>query len=585
MFKSPNKQENEIVNIQKIHNIDNNLLIKLKQHFSDEEQQLYITNLYMYMNYHATNDYLINLEDVYKMIGFANKGNAMKTIKSNFVENEDYKIALFHMEKRKNEGGFNKETVMLNTDTFKNLCMIVKTDKGKEIRKYYVKLENIYNEIIKEQIEESQSALEEQKLLLINKDKELEENKEQFENLKKLKTKRWFNQESGDTVYAIKVDNIIKIGKTRNIKKRESYYTDNQIGDIFYIKRCYNCDLIEKVIHHILDKHREENNKEWFNISDELAIYTIDIVCDFLDKFIGCSENLPLSNIKEYINTSYECINEEDLDTFQEDKHENKDNKLNLNNSSMLNKVVKIECNDDKIKKFISEFCELGDENSVLSYELFGAYRIWAKGCTNTDRTQFSKFMKKNYESKRKYYKEFNSSLLTYFGIKPKDLKIVREDVNILPKYEEFVLTECKYNYNYRIAYSTFIDEYKIWYSKKYPEYTISKQEQFNMDTYINRHFLKEKINMPGYRNVIGIWGVQLNSDNNIKVGMIPDKRKSVVKIDYNTKKVVEEYESLDIASRILKLHTTTIRKIIRNKKVYENYILEYKQNVIIKYF
>ena len=41
------------------------------------------------MNYHATNDYPINLNDVFKMIGFANKGNAMKTIKSNFVENED----------------------------------------------------------------------------------------------------------------------------------------------------------------------------------------------------------------------------------------------------------------------------------------------------------------------------------------------------------------------------------------------------------------------------------------------------------------------------------------------------------------
>jgi hypothetical protein len=137
MFKSPNKQENEIVNIQKIHNIDNNLLIKLKQHFSDEEQQLYITNLYMYMNYHATNDYLINLEDVYKMIGFANKGNAMKTIKSNFVESEDYKTLLFRTEKQKDtdetRGGHNKEIIMLNTDTFKNLCMIAKTDQGKKI--------------------------------------------------------------------------------------------------------------------------------------------------------------------------------------------------------------------------------------------------------------------------------------------------------------------------------------------------------------------------------------------------------------------------------------------------------------------
>jgi hypothetical protein len=31
--------------------------------------------------------------------------------------------------------------------------MIAKTDKGKAIRKYYVKLENIHNKIIKEEIE------------------------------------------------------------------------------------------------------------------------------------------------------------------------------------------------------------------------------------------------------------------------------------------------------------------------------------------------------------------------------------------------------------------------------------------------
>ena len=33
---------------------------------------------------------------------------------------------------------------MLNIDTFKNLCMISKTEKGKEIRKYYlIKFETI----------------------------------------------------------------------------------------------------------------------------------------------------------------------------------------------------------------------------------------------------------------------------------------------------------------------------------------------------------------------------------------------------------------------------------------------------------
>lgn len=71
----------------------------LNLEFTEEEQKLYIANLYMYLNYDSTTDYPINLENVYKMIGFANKGNAMKTIKSNFTKDEDYKTSLIPKEK------------------------------------------------------------------------------------------------------------------------------------------------------------------------------------------------------------------------------------------------------------------------------------------------------------------------------------------------------------------------------------------------------------------------------------------------------------------------------------------------------
>ena len=79
----------------------NKLIDKLEKNFSEEEQKLYVCNLFLYLNYHPMNDYIVNLENVWKFIGFSNKGNAMKTIKNNFVENEDYKIIIFHTEKNK----------------------------------------------------------------------------------------------------------------------------------------------------------------------------------------------------------------------------------------------------------------------------------------------------------------------------------------------------------------------------------------------------------------------------------------------------------------------------------------------------
>ena len=549
----------------------NRLINKLQQHFTDEEQQLYVCNLFLYLNYNPVTDFIINLDNVWKFIGFSNKANAKRLLKHNFIEDRDYKILLIRTDERVH-GGQNQETIMLNINTFKKLCLKANTENADKIHDYYIKLEIIYNELMKEEIEEKKRQIEQQKSIQEETKKQLEDKEKQLESLKKLKTRKWYNQEPGDTVYAIKVNNIIKIGKTKDIRHREGYYTQNQIDDMFYIKKCYNCDLTEKVIHHILDKYREENNKEWFNISNELAIYTMNIVCNFLDNFIECSEKLPISNLKEYINSSYDIINPN-----KEDKEDNEENE-----NSMLNKIVKIECNEDKMKKFIEEFCELGDNYSVLSYELYGAYRIWSKGMTNVDRSRFAQFMRKNYKSKRKYYKEYNeSSLLTYHGIKPKDLILVQEDKSILPKYEEFILSECKYNYNYRIGYTNFIDTYLEWCSKKYPGYTMSKQEQFNMNSYINRHFLKDKINMPGYRNVNGIWGFQLKSENTIQLGINPTKRREIIKIEYKTRKITEEFKSVIIASNKLKLNASTIRNYIRDKRVINNeFILEYKTNI-----
>ena len=66
----------------------------LNQEFTDDEQRWYIANLYVYMHYHPTNDFPINLENVYKMIGFAHKKNAKRTLENNFTKDEDYKIIM-----------------------------------------------------------------------------------------------------------------------------------------------------------------------------------------------------------------------------------------------------------------------------------------------------------------------------------------------------------------------------------------------------------------------------------------------------------------------------------------------------------
>lgn len=194
----------------------------LNNAFTEHEQQWFVANLYLYINYHPTNDYLINFENIYKMLGFANKGNAKRTLENNFIINEDYKITFLPRE----NGRISTEYIMINTNTFKNLCMLAKTDKGKEIRRYYIKLENMNNQLIQEELQENKDNQiklinkfeSETKQMMIDKDMEHKENIRK--NRHNILIEKFSNKKC---VYIAELDdnvNLIKIGSTHNIAER-----------------------------------------------------------------------------------------------------------------------------------------------------------------------------------------------------------------------------------------------------------------------------------------------------------------------------------------------------------------------------
>ncbi len=62
------------------------LIQKIEDNFNNDEQKLYISHLFLYLNYHPINDFVINLENVWKFIGFSNKANAKRLLKHHFIE-------------------------------------------------------------------------------------------------------------------------------------------------------------------------------------------------------------------------------------------------------------------------------------------------------------------------------------------------------------------------------------------------------------------------------------------------------------------------------------------------------------------
>lgn len=51
---------------------------------------------------------------------------------------------------------------MMNIETFKSLCMLAGTSKSKQIRQYYLKLEELLQGTLREQLQEQERLLQEE---------------------------------------------------------------------------------------------------------------------------------------------------------------------------------------------------------------------------------------------------------------------------------------------------------------------------------------------------------------------------------------------------------------------------------------
>ena len=158
-------ENNPITVLSKDYNVK--LLSKIKDNFNEFEQQLFLSSFYCYLKYHPVNDFVINLDDVWKWLGFSQKINSKKVLTKHFLPNIDYKILLCNLEEQKNgSGGHNKETILLNIKTFKLFCIKAGTKKANEIHEYFIKLEQLIQDTVQEETNELKIQLQQKDKLL-----------------------------------------------------------------------------------------------------------------------------------------------------------------------------------------------------------------------------------------------------------------------------------------------------------------------------------------------------------------------------------------------------------------------------------
>lgn len=398
-------------------NYNSKIIEKVKKTFSNYEQQMFIASFYCYLKHDYKNDFVIDLDNVWKWLGFQQKYHAKCGLEKNFTINKDYKIIAPEASgaKKENRGGHNKEIIMLNVETFKKFCLKAGTKKADEIHEYYIKLETILQEILMEESSELKLQLEQQKTEM----QQLEDKKTQEYNVKLDKQKILEREKillkeyatAGCIFYVIKVKTfengqyIVKIGESRKgvierYKEHKTKYDECLLLDCFCVNKSKDFETFMKEhelirLNKVSDCPGHESELELFLIGKNLSYSTL--------------LNIINANIKYFNNNDTHRLELEieQLKLLFEMKNTNNDNLLIQELSKTVNHLSGKLDNLEKINKEI-----LDKLNSMQT-----------KTTTN-----------------------FNQPLVT---LGPRLQKINPETMHLIKTYES--IAECLKEYNFKV--------------------------------------------------------------------------------------------------------------------------------------
>jgi hypothetical protein len=369
-------EDNPITNLSKDYNLK--LLEKIKQQFTNFEQQLFLSSFYCYLNYNNKTDFVIDLDKIWKWLGFSQKVNAKTLLEKQFTLDKDYIKSSLLLQQKQTEhskGGHNREIYLLSVDTFKKFCLKAGTKKADEIHEYYIKLEGLIQEIIKDECNELKNKL----TILSNKSKkekeELKENTllEQFPvNTQCIYIGLIDNKTLGKPNSKMYQETVIKFGQSNNLSERvkthKKTYENFRLYNAFKVK-----NKIE--IENCIKKHSTLKNRLRIVTIDDIAhreLIALDDEEFTLDKVEQLIKDIIREN--EYNIENYNLLLKKN-DELQNEIYKLKDeikeqNKLLENNNKKIQKLEH-DVTDEIKSKIASNYaiCKYGYFIYAYQYE------------------------------------------------------------------------------------------------------------------------------------------------------------------------------------------------------------------------
>jgi hypothetical protein len=591
--------------ISKLSNAYNNKLInKIKANFTDFESQLFVSSFYCYLNYDKNIDFVVDLDDIWKWLGFQQKVKAVVLLEKHFNCDIDYKTALpsgkavSEQEPTvKQNGGQNKQTILLTIKCFKSLCLKAQTKKAGEIHEYYMKMEEVLHQIVEEETDELKLQLEQKENIILEKDITIKNSKKEKQRAVEQAIIVHFPLNT-ECIYFGTIDNtneenekLIKFGHTNDLATRlqdhRKKYNNFVLIEAFRVQNKVEIENLIKTYPKIKRQIRtlELNGKNKTEIiAYDATNFTIDKLSKHIKDIIH-SKTYSIDNFNRIMKQNEDLENENrelteknksqelmiiekniKISYLKELLEKNKtiiDTVNNENQSVYQNILLPEDEMNTKFNEFINSACIVRTDVEELSVNMEGRYRLWSQ--VKPTKEVFHAL--KNYLDIRFKPKRIGGNH-GYIGLKlkPVEYKKSKENSNV----ETFIFQVCQFSDCGKILNSVLLREYQKWKLSVGKELTENDMKE-----------IKEYLNDSPYALKATVWTDEGNNEgyyglsikqNEYKPKLISSTGKKVYKREGKTDILLATWDTIAKAALSEGISTAKMSRCVKNKIIIDDF-------------
>ena len=615
-------EKNPITKLSQEYN--SRLLTKIQESFTGFEQQLFVSSFFCYLNYDKNMDFVVDLNNIWKWLGFQQKYHAKNMIEKHFKMDVDYKnlTTPATQETPKSHGGQNKQTIMLTVRCFKSLCLKAQTKKAEEIHEYYMKMEEVLHQVVEEETDELKQQLEQKNAVI---QAVIQEKETVIQSTKKDKQRAVEEAIIGqfplntECIYLGTIDNtntenekLIKFGHTNDLSTRvidhHKKYQNFVLVAAFRVQNKVEIENLIKTYPKIKRNIRSievggKNKTEIiaydstnFTI-DRLKKHIADIIhsrtysIDNFNRLMQRNEVLETENPELKKMVAKQALELNELKELVAKQKKALEDAAETDNHSVYQNVLLPEDElTQKFNEFINVACIVRPDVEESSVNMEGRFRLWCQ--TKPNKETFHAL--KNYLDVRFKAKRIRG-VHGYLGVKLKTVKYEKITVsdatkwlnlNLNPNVETFLFERCHFSDCGKILNSVLLKEYQKWKQtiglgvvapSVEGGVLVASADMKHLKAYLNAspHALKATV-WTEWGNNEGYYGISLREDyyatTNARNTFSATTGKKVEKREANTHQLLGSWPTIANAALTEGVCAAKMSRFVKNKTVVADY-------------